>query len=176
VDNQLVAKGEVPDGYKDAWLVTKVRSTLMFHRNLNATAIKITAQDGTVTLTGGQAISADQKDLATEYAEDVEGVRNVVNEMSVLTPPMRSDESTTSEPMDDASITALVKMTLLYHRSTSALDAAVETKEGVVTLGGKTGGEAERDRATRLVSDVHGVKTVVNNMTVEEAGDQPQNL
>jgi len=171
VDNRLVAKGEVPAGYKDAWLVTKVRSTLMFHRNLNAAAIKVTARDGTVTLTGGQAIGTDQKNLATEYAEDVEGVRNVVNEMTVLTPPMRSDESTVSEPMDDASITALVKMTLLYHRSTSALDAAVETKEGVVTLGGKTGGEAERDRAAKLVSDVHGVKTVVNNMTIEEAGD-----
>lgn len=176
VDNQLEAKDKAPGGHKDAWLVTKVRSTLMFHRNLNATAIKVAAHDGTVTLTEGQAISAAQKNLATEYAEDVEGVRNVVNEMSVLTPPMRSDESTTSEPMDDASITALVKMTLLYHRSTSALDAAVETKEGVVTLGGKAGGEAEKDRATKLVSDVHGVKTVVNNMTVEEAGGQPQNL
>jgi osmotically-inducible protein OsmY len=176
VDNQLVAKDKAPGSHKDAWLVTKVRSTLMFHRNLNATAIKVAAKDGTVTLSEGQAISAAQKNLATEYAEDVEGVRKVVNEMSVLSPPMRSDESTNSEPMDDASITALVKMTLLYHRSTSALNAAVETKDGAVTLGDKAGSEAEKDRATKLVSDVHGVKTVVNNMTVEGVKDQPQKL
>ncbi len=173
VDNQLVATGEVPERYKDAWLVTKVRSTLMFHRNLNATAIKVSADNGTVTLRGGQAISAAQKNMATEYAQDVEGVQKVINEMTVVTPPMRSDESMTSEPLDDASITALVKMTLLYHRSTSALDAVVTTQEGVVQLAGKVGGEAEKEQATKLVSDVHGVKTVINNMLVEGAGATP---
>ena len=168
VNNKLVAKGEVPAKYKDAWLVTKVKSTLMFHRNLNAAEIEVAAQNGTVTLSGGQAISENQKNLATEYANDVEGVENVINEMSVLTPPMRTEEKALSSLLDDASITALVKMTLLYHRSTSTLDAAVTTKEGVVELGGKVGGEAEMERATKLVSDVHGVKMVVNNMIVEK--------
>jgi osmotically-inducible protein OsmY len=70
------------------------------------------------------------------------------------------------ESIDDASITALVKTTLLYHRSTSALNTTVETKGGVVKLGGKAGNAAEKDLATKLVSDVHGVKKVVNNMTV----------
>ena len=70
------------------------------------------------------------------------------------------------ESIDDASITALVKTTLLYHRSTSALKTTVETKEGVVKLGGKAKNAAEKDLATKLVSDVHGVKQVVNNMTV----------
>ena len=68
---------------------------------------------------------------------------------------------------DDASITALVKMTLLNHRSTSAINTVVETKEGVVKLGGKAKNTAEKDLATKLVSDVHGVKNVVNTMTVE---------
>ena len=62
---------------------------------------------------------------------------------------------------------------MLYHRSTSTLDAAVETKEGVVKLGGKVGGEAEKERATKLASDVHGVKMVVNTMTVEKTGFIP---
>jgi len=71
------------------------------------------------------------------------------------------------ESIDDASITAMVKTTLLYHRSTSALNTTVETKEGVVNLGGKAGNAAEKDLATKLTSDVHGVKSVTNNMTVE---------
>ena len=44
---------------------------------------------------------------------------------------------TSAEKIDDASITAQVKMALLLHRSTSALQTTVKTKRGVVTLGGK---------------------------------------
>ena len=117
--------------------------------------------------------SAAQKDLTTEYAKDVEGVKAVKNEMTVLTAATKPGEKTTgekvdamTESIDDASITALVKTTLLYHRSTSALNTTVETKEGVVTLAGKAKNAAEKDLATKLVSDVHGVKKVVNNMTV----------
>jgi osmotically-inducible protein OsmY len=72
-----------------------------------------------------------------------------------------------TESIDDASITALVKTTLLYHRSTSAINTTVNTKDGVVTLGGKAKNEAEKGLATKFVSDVYGVKMVVNNMTVE---------
>jgi len=72
-----------------------------------------------------------------------------------------------SESIDDASVTALVKTTLLYHRSTSALRTTVNTKDGVVYLGGQARNGAEEDLATKLVSDVHGVKRVVNNMVVE---------
>ncbi|MBU1397963.1 MAG: BON domain-containing protein, partial [Proteobacteria bacterium] len=83
VDNKLEVKGEVPAAYTDAWLITKVKSTLLFHRNVNATATEIFAKDGTVTLRG-KATSAAQMDLTNEYAKDVEGVKNVKNEMTVL--------------------------------------------------------------------------------------------
>jgi len=43
----------------------------------------------------------------------------------------------------------------------------VTTKDGVVTLAGKARNVAEKDLATKYVSDVHGVVKVVNNMTVE---------
>jgi hyperosmotically inducible protein len=115
-----------------------------------------------------------QKDLATQYAEDVEGVKSVKNEMMVVAAlvkpsvkPPGETSGTMEESYDDASITALVKMTLMNHRSTSAINTVVETKEGVVKLDGKVKNAAEKDLATKLVSDVHGVKTVVNNMTVK---------
>lgn len=73
---------------------------------------------------------------------------------------------TTGEKVDDASITALCKMTLLYHRSTSALNTTVETKHGVVTVGGKAKNTAEKDLVTKLVGDVNGVKSVTNHMTI----------
>jgi osmotically-inducible protein OsmY len=37
----------------------------------------------------------------------------------------------------------------------------------VVTLSGKAKNESEKDLATKLVDDVHGVKSVKNLMTVE---------
>jgi hyperosmotically inducible periplasmic protein len=87
---------------------------------------------------------------------------------------MKPEEKTMGEKtdemkewIDDASVTALVKTSLLHHRSTSGLNTTVETNEGVVTLGGKAGNKAEKDLSTEIVSDVHGVKNVVNNMTVE---------
>jgi len=173
VDNKLEVKGEVPAVYTDAWLIAKVKSTLLFHRSVSATETEVLATDGTITLRGN-AISAAQKDLTTEYAKDVEGVKNVKNEMTVLTDEMKPGKKTMGEKMDfmsesidDASITALVKTTLLYHRSTSALNTTVETKEGVVMLGGKARNTAEKDLATKLVSDIYGVKSVVNTMIVQ---------
>jgi len=170
VDNKLTVKGEVSAVYTDARLIAKVKSTFWFHRSVNATETEVLAKDGIVTLRG-EATSVAQKDLVTEYAMDVDGVKN---EMTVLTAAMKPGKKTMGEKMDsmsesidDASITALVKTTLLYHRSTSALNTTVETKEGVVMLGGKARNTAEKDLATKLVSDVFGVKSVVNTMIVQ---------
>jgi hyperosmotically inducible periplasmic protein len=173
VNNRIEEKGEVLFANTDALIIYKVKSTLWFHRNVNATETEVYAKEGTVTLRG-KATSAAQKDLTTEYAKDVEGVKDVKNEMTVSTDPMIQDPKTMSEKMDvvtesidDISITAMVKTTLMYHRSTSALKTTVSTKDGVVYLGGNAKNAAEKDLATKLVSDVHGVNMVVNNMIVE---------
>lgn len=62
--------------------ITKVKTTLLFHRNVSTTATEVFAKDGTITLRG-EADNNAQKDLTTEYALDVEGVKNVNNEMTV---------------------------------------------------------------------------------------------
>ncbi|MFO7559539.1 MAG: BON domain-containing protein [Desulfobacterales bacterium] len=172
VYNKLEVEDEAPAENSDAWLITKVKTTLLFHRNVSATGTEVNAKDGNITLLG-EADSEAQKDLTTEYAADVEGVKKVNNKMTVKTAKAKPAGTTIGQKMDsviesvdDASITALVKTTLLYHRSTSGLDTTVNTKDGVVTLGGKAGNKAEKDLAAKLVSDVHGVKKVINNMTV----------
>jgi len=116
----------------------------------------------------GEAANQAQKDLTTEFAKDVEGVKNVKNEMTVAQATEKPDQ-TVGEKIDDASITAQVKATLLSHRSTGVLRTKVETNDGVVTLAGKARNAAEKDLATKIVGDVHGVKSVVNNMTIEVA-------
>jgi len=172
VDSQLALKGEESPAGSDSWLITKVKFTLLFHKNVNATGTKVFAKNGVVTLRG-KATSIAQKDLTTEFVSDIEGVKSVRNKMSVplvgqlkdVNPKGKRTDAVV-ESVDDASITALVKATLLDHRSTSALNATVETKDGVVSLGGTAKNAAEKDLAEKLVEDVHGVVNVVNNITV----------
>lgn len=162
VDNKLGVKGERPAENSDAWLVTKVKTTLLFHSNVSAMT-EVSANNGIVTLRG-EAASQAEKDLTTEYAKDIEGVKDVNNEMSVSGAPKK--KATMGDKFDDASITAQVKMALLSHRSTSAVHTKVETKNGVVTLSGKAENAAEIDLVTKYVSDIKGVKRVNNKMTI----------
>ena len=163
VDNKLEVKGESPAVNSDAWIMTKVKTTLLFHRSVSA-GTTVDVKNGIVTLRG-DATSQAEKDLTTEYAKDVDGVKDVKNEMVVSKPAKKTQ--TTGGKIDDASITGLAKMTLLYHRSTSALNTSVTTNNGVVTLTGKAKNAAEKDLAAKYVNDVNGVKSVKNRMTIE---------
>lgn len=165
VDNQLEVKGEQPTENSDAWLITKVKSTLLFHSNVS-TMTEVSAKDGNVTLRGTVASEAE-KDLTTEYAKDIEGVKDVNNEMIVTSIPNK--KATLGEKIDDASITAVAKMALLSHRSTSAVHTRVETNNGVVTLSGKARNTAEIDLVTKYVSGINGVHRVNNKMTIEKS-------
>ena len=162
VDNRLEVKGTSPAMNTDAWITAKVKTMLLFHRSVSAMT-EVSTTDGIVTLQG-KATSQAQKDLTTEYAKDVEGVKDVKNEMTIAKTSKKTQ--TVSRKVDDASITALVKMTLLYHRSTSALNTSVTTSNGVVTLSGKASNAAEKDLATKFAKDVNGVKSVKNQMTI----------
>jgi len=166
VDNRLEVKGAPPTANSDAWIGEKVKATLLVHRSLNASETAVYVNDGVVTLRGNAASQA-QKELTTEYAKDVEGVKEVKNEMTVS--EISKKTQMVGEMIDDASITALVKITLLYHRSTSALSTKVETNKGVVTLYGKASNTAEKDLVTKLVNDTKGVKDVKNQMIVGES-------
>jgi hyperosmotically inducible periplasmic protein len=165
VDNRLEVKGAPPSANSDAWLSEKVKATLLFHRSVSASKTEVYVNEGIVTLRG-EAASESQKELTTEYAKDVEGVKEVKNEMTVSkTPEMTM--ARVGGKIDDASITAQVKITLLFHRSTSALSTKVETNDGVVTLYGKASNAAEKDLVNKLVNDINGVKSVNNRMTIE---------
>jgi osmotically-inducible protein OsmY len=164
VDNQLKIKGETPAEHSDAWLGTKVKSTLLFHRNVRATKTDVNVTDGVVILSG-EASSQAQKELTTEYAQDVEGVKEVKNQMTIAKTAPKADE-TIGEKIDDASITAQVKSSLLSHRSTSAIKTKVQTVDGVVTVGGIAKNDAEKSLVTKLVEDINGVSKVINNMTI----------
>lgn len=167
VDNQLVFKGDQPAEKSDGWLSIQVKSSLLYNRNVSGIKTQVFVNDGIVTLKG-EAESQAQKDLAGEYAKDVDGVKDVKNEMSVVTVADKSVQAK-GDAIDDASITAQVKMAFLSHHSTSAFKTGVATSDGVVTLTGKTGSAAAKDMAGKVANDVHGVTKVINNMTIDES-------
>jgi hyperosmotically inducible periplasmic protein len=165
VDNQLLIKGVQPAEHSDSWICTKVKTTLLFHRNVSATGTTVYVKDGIVTLQG-EAGSLAQKDLTTEYVKDVDNVKEVKNDMTVANAPAAPD-ATIGDKIDDASITAEVKSSLLTHRSTSALRTKITTTDGVVTVSGTAKNSAEKTLVTRLVTDINGVSKVINNMTID---------
>jgi len=165
VDNRIAVVGDQPAESSDTWISMKVKAALLYRRNVSGTKTEVYVKDGVVTLKGVAATQA-QRDLTTEYAKDIDGVKGVENEIVVST-SLDTRGETSGEKIDDASITAQVKGSLLSHRSTSALNTKVTTNNGVVTVSGKARNEAEKALVTKLVSDVNGVQSVVNSMTVE---------
>jgi hyperosmotically inducible periplasmic protein len=185
VDNRLELKDELARK-ADALVSARVIIELLSHGNLSATDAYVHVRDGVVTVRG-EVASRAQMDLITEYIMDVEGVKDVENEMVLIDdkmlPPTTASEKVgnmgrkigekaidVGESIDDASITSLVKATLLYHRSTSAAITKVETEDGVVKLSGMAKNTSEKDLASKFVSGVYGVKKVVNDMTIEGDG------
>src|SRR5450432_592939 len=163
VDNQLVVNGGQPAEHSDTWISMKVKSALLFHRDVSATGTTVYTKDGVVTLQG-EASSMAQKDLTTEYAKDIDNVKEVDNQMTIARTPM--SRATTGDKIDDASITAEVKSSLMSHRSTSAMHTGVTTTDGVVTLSGVAKNDAEKSLVTKLATDINGVTSVINNMTI----------
>lgn len=164
VKNLLTIEKEGTTDDSDKALALRVKTALLFHRNLNGRKTDVSAKDGKITLKGN-ASSEAQKDLSTEYASDVDGVKNVNNEMTVTESKSEPDRSF-GEKIDDASITAQIKASLLTHRSTSAVKTHIETRSGVVTVSGISSNAAEKTLVAKLISDIHGVVSVTNNMTV----------
>lgn len=72
----------------------------------------------------------------------------------------------TGEYLDDQSVNARVKASLVEDDDVSGLDVSTTTYDGVVQLSGFVDNEQERQRAEQVARRVDGVREVVNNITV----------
>jgi osmotically-inducible protein OsmY len=73
---------------------------------------------------------------------------------------------TVVEQIDDTFTTSQVKMSLLLHRSTGSFQTDITTTNGVVVIKGTVEKSADKELITKVVEDVHGVKSVQNKMTI----------
>jgi osmotically-inducible protein OsmY len=174
VDNRITMDGEAPrrvrntedndrdfdEAIEDASVTAAVKSRLLWNDTTDGLDIGVDTMAGRVTLTGNATTQAE-KDLATRLARRTDGVRTVENKIEVKP----SDGGLPSgdqagEAIADSWITTKVKSSLLMSNDVDGLDLTVETKDGVVTLGGAASSAAERDLAVEIAKDIKGVKGV----------------
>jgi len=81
-----------------------------------------------------------------------------------------SDPRSVGTQIDDATITAKIKLKLLEDPVTKARKIDVDTVNGVVTLTGVVESQKEIERAIKIAKSVAGVKKVVNNLKIGKRG------
>jgi hyperosmotically inducible periplasmic protein len=70
--------------------------------------------------------------------------------------------------VDDATITASVKSKLVADRAANLTRVDVDTNNGTVYLNGTVDSAEQKSRAERLAWQAQGVKSVVNNLSVQK--------
>jgi osmotically-inducible protein OsmY len=165
VNNQLNLRSQPGGGTPDAALRTKVQAALLFHRQFSVLQTRVQVQQGVVTLQG-EADSEARKRLCATFVQGLDGVLRVDNQLTVV--PEHPRRKAIRKRIDDASITAQVKLALLFNHATSAARTRVRTENGVVHLEGAAGSRAEKRLVNRVAWTVEGIRNVNNLMTVEE--------
>jgi hyperosmotically inducible protein len=162
----------------DPGITTAVKAKLAADDTVKAYRIDVDTKEGVVTLLGAVDTPA-AKTRAVELARGTDGVRNVVDQLTVsagVTPTTGVDDAAqqraaeaargAGESTEDAALTAKVKTKFLADTSIAGLKINVDTKNNVVTLTGVVPSAAEKTRAVQVARDTDGVKSVVDNLTV----------
>ena len=148
----------------DPGITTAVKSKLTVDDTVKAYQIDVDTKEGVVTLSG-TVTSAAAKARAVELARGTDGVKNVVDNISVASQtvaPPPEDRSV----IGDAAITAAVKTKLLADTRVSGLAIDVDTKDGVVTLTGTVKSAAQKAAALEITKGTDSVKSVQDQLKV----------
>jgi osmotically-inducible protein OsmY len=128
---------------------------------IRESAVAVAAEDGLVTLTGCVG-SRGVKVAAERAAKRIPGVRIIANDLHVKGRRERSD-------------TDIARDALHGLRNNRAVPASVQAVvcDGVISLDGHVSAMHQRLAAEGAVKYIHGVKGVVNDITLEAPHPQP---
>lgn len=163
--NKLEVKGGQPAEGSDLWTTDRVKTMLMFNRHVNGFKTDVDVKGGVVTLSG-EATDEAQKELTAVYVMDIGGVKKITNDITVVEKDLTAASGEKSEYVDDASITAQVRLALLLYRMTSDFKTEVETTDGLVTISGNALNSTGKEYAGELTGYIHGVSGVRNDMVI----------
>ena len=174
--SQATQEQSAESAIKDAWLDGKLETALLFNEHVNSFTIDTKVESGVAYLSGTVESEID-KELAGEIAKSIDGVTDVKNELTIDKARAAAQKAKQLDGTDrsfkmavtDATQTAKVKTKLLASGNTDGLKIDVDTRNGIVTLSGEVDSDEERDLAEKIASNTDGTRSVVNQLTVQEA-------
>lgn len=152
------------DRLSDEWKEVSIASRINMNDVLEHYNVETEVKNNVAVLTG-QVSSSVEKSLAEEIAKNVDGVVNVVNNISVDEAMLHGKRDTTlGQKISDATTTARVKSRLLWSSGVPGMNINVETNNGNVSLAGEVPLPSQKELAEKLASNTSGVRYVQNNI------------
>lgn len=152
------------DQARDRTITTKIVAKLAADPEVSAFNVDVDTLDGIVTLRG-EVEKEVARDEAEQLARHTHGVREVRNEIRVVSAEYEDDES-----FADAWITTKVKSKLVADPQLNPFNIDVDTEDGVVTLSGKVKDDLARREAEKLARATQGVLDVINELQTTRTG------
>lgn len=121
--------------------------------------LDVTVRDARALLTG-RAGTADERVEAVRLAWQVNGIREIINEISL------GDESRLSDRATDAWITAQLRTKLLTDAEITSSNFTIETVNQTVYLLGRARSQVELDRVRTHAGSISRVRQVVSHVVV----------
>jgi osmotically-inducible protein OsmY len=156
VKEQQQAQSDANQGLQVAAVTAKLAAV-----DIDATTnVHVSANGGTITLKG-QAHSNAERARYVDAAKSVNGVRAVVDDLTVNPHVTGVREQTL-----DATLTARVAAAIAGQAGVNVFHVAPSSKHGVVTLRGTVPSASVEKTIVRTVRGVPGVRRVIDRLTI----------
>jgi osmotically-inducible protein OsmY len=144
----------------DATIIAKIKNEFAQKDMTNLLSrVSVSVKEGRVLLTG--SVPEHKYSVqAVRAAWSVEGVKEVINELDVADKDLKVRAR-------DSLIATKVRARLLLQKGVSSINYTVDVNHGVIYLIGIAQNQEELDLATRVASQVEGVKKVVSHVTLK---------
>jgi len=154
-----LSAGARADSMPDAWITTKVKSTLLTTDGVSAAKVHVDTIDGLVTLYGSVP-TATEKAKAEQAARSVEGMRDVRNLLQVVSTPTQKVVAISDEALEKSVSGALTADPALADSSIKVQSV----NKGVVLLSGSAKTLSDHVRALEDARRIDGVRRVASEI------------
>jgi hyperosmotically inducible periplasmic protein len=143
----------------DSWLTLQTKLALLADERVSSADVHVTTHRGVITLRGKVDSEAEQK-AAEEIALNIEGQKQVVNQLTVVSARRKMVDR------EDRQLVTDVKRALKREASLKKANIDVRAEKGIVTLTGRAPSLETSVRASETARRVPGVRAVRNELTL----------
>jgi osmotically-inducible protein OsmY len=139
----------------DGVILTKIKNSYIQEKTSFLTSVEVAVNDGAVLLTG-KIQTPEDKILVTKMAWEVQGVREVINELQV------TDTSAIKNIAKDLAATATLRGKLIADNGVSSLNYSIDVVNGTVYLSGVARSVDEMDKVISHAKNLRFAQDVSN--------------